>query len=302
MAFVALDKHGHRVDLSEFRNPRGQLHERAFRCQLCDGKMILKAGHVVRPHFAHKSKCRYEGETEPETGEHLAGKHWTANWLTCIWEEYGTLNVQVEYRVPELKRIVDVAAVYPSGWVIGCEVQFSRTSTRELESRTRDYEAAGIDPVWFFGGQADTFTNRRWCANRLGYGYSIEVSEPDECDINVEGFSRDNTYMDQSNRMKRVGIRRALEIWERLSCDDIRRACNMTTEFGERSLGGLLGTMNAGNKANGGRRTIRKTGNEWSLVCHVDSPAFLKATPMSDDAVSRAKKRARAGAKATTSH
>ncbi len=294
MPFIALDQAGCRIDITQMSDPRAQLRGRVLQCQLCKGEMITKAGRIVQAHFAHKATCPYHAETEPDTSEHRAGKVWVADWLRRMWDGFGTLDVRYEFHVPEVGRIVDVAAVFPSGWVAGCEVQLSATTTEQLEKRSRDYLQAGIEPVWLLGKKADTDTNRAWCKAYLGYGHSLKL--PDnvaEATITVCSFSDSRIRITQQDRMKHAAIIRALEVWGPLSVAEIARACCLTTVAAKRSLGGVLGNMNVGNERDTGSGCVKKKGTKWSLTCCGDPRPWYKTIPLSNDAEARAKARAR---------
>jgi len=75
--------------------------------------------------------------------------------------------------VPEAGRIADVLITYPNRWKTVYEIQLASITWDELSARTKDYEQAGIDVVWFLGKNADTSYNRTWHYNHFGGVNSI---------------------------------------------------------------------------------------------------------------------------------
>jgi len=209
-----------------------------------------------------------------------------------MWADFGPLDVQYEFRIREVGRIVDVAAVFPSGWAVGCEVQLCGTTVEQIEHRSQDYLDAGIEPVWLLGQSADTPRNRAWCAACLGYGYVLDFPDGTEGQAKVKRFPADRPYSTQKDRMKHAAIVRALEIWQPLSADEIARACCLTTCAARRSLAGLLGSMNVNNRANLARGCIEKRGTKWSLAGRGHPRPWYSKVPLSDEAKRRARARA----------
>lgn len=184
MPFIAKNKKtGERIDVTRYEHLRQALMGIPFICQLCEADMFLKAGMIKTPHFAHKSACDTDYKTAPESPEHREAKKGLAEYLR---NNYALFNPQIELElpIPEIKRVIDVAAIFPSGQIEAHEVQLSKISLESLNERTSDYTSRGIQVVWWFGKEADTTSNRVWAEQHFGsynclqFGYSLEWDLP----------------------------------------------------------------------------------------------------------------------------
>lgn len=174
MPFIAKSKTtGDRVDITRFASPRLELNASDIICQLCGAPMIIRSGKIVRPHFAHKNECSSDYQSHPESPEHLLAKLIISEKIKAEWKEYGDAKVEFEYPVPEVKRIIDIAMLFPMGWIVAHEIQLSSITTEQLENRTKDYRNAGIDVVWWLGKSADTPANRSWCVENFGVCFTL---------------------------------------------------------------------------------------------------------------------------------
>jgi competence CoiA-like predicted nuclease len=176
MPFIALNRStGERVDITKIEHPRLHLKSDALICQLCEQPVIIKAGLLTRPHFAHRSHCSTDYHNHPESIEHLLGKEMVARGLKEEFAEYAQADIQYEVKVPEVKRVIDVMASFPNGWRVAHEIQLAGITTEELQQRTEDYARAGIDVVWWLGKSADTPANQAWCNARFGFSLSLDL-------------------------------------------------------------------------------------------------------------------------------
>lgn len=96
-----------------------------------------------------------------ESPEHLEGKIFLQRWIqTDLFpiEKYPGVKVVLEHRIfieqKKRYRIIDVAALFPSGVMMAFECQLSPITVLELSERTEDYESEGIDCLWFFGDKS----------------------------------------------------------------------------------------------------------------------------------------------------
>lgn len=182
MPYVALLKEGDnykRVDISLEKNLQDYFGNE-FLCQLCQEPMILKAGLVRRPHFAHKAQCSSDYEHHPESPMHRASKLALMKNLPQLFSEFTRATPMQEVVMPEIKRVADVVFVFPNGWRMVHEVQLSWTNPRELEKRTRDYESIGCDVIWWLGRDALTKENREWAINHQEACFEIYIDESEE--------------------------------------------------------------------------------------------------------------------------
>lgn len=178
MPFIAKDKEtGERVDITTIDNPRQKLTSSSIVCQLCGEPMIIRAGLIIRAHFAHIRKCSSDYQSHPESREHRETKVFLAQKLSELYSSYTTVEPMLEVPIPEIKRVADILFTFPMGWRIAHEVQLSPITVEKLEERTNDYLSAGIDVFWWLGKSADTPANRQWCTDFLGHTYRISYDE-----------------------------------------------------------------------------------------------------------------------------
>jgi competence CoiA-like predicted nuclease len=180
MPFIAINKDtGHRVDITEYRDPRMEIKACEFVCQLCGERMVLRAGKLVTPHFAHVVACTSDYDAHPESLAHMSSKKAIYNYLQSQYRNTPGVKIEYEVRVPEAERIADVMVTLPQGWRIAHEMQLAGITTESLEKRTVSYARAGIDIYWWLGKGADTKNNRTWCIETLGICGVINVEFDD---------------------------------------------------------------------------------------------------------------------------
>jgi competence protein CoiA len=178
MSFIAIRKSdGTRIDITQIDQPRKMLPKDDIVCQLCGKPMIIKAGIIVRAHFAHlaDAECDTDYRTNPETPEHRQAKIELVRLLKETLEEYSTADLSLEVPIPEVKRVADILVTFPMGWRIAHEIQLSNIGIHEFEERTHDYNKAGIDVVWWLGRGADNESNESWCMQNFGVCYHLNL-------------------------------------------------------------------------------------------------------------------------------
>lgn len=177
MPFIALHKETKdRIDITTINNPRQFLKSGDCICQLCERPMIVKAGLILRPHFAHYvDDCHTDYESHPESQDHREGKLFLASHLRETFEEYTDSTIEYEVPIPEVRRIADLLVTFPAGWRVAHEVQLASITTEKLEDRTNDYARAGIDVVWWLGKSANTPANRDWCRKTFGHAFCLNI-------------------------------------------------------------------------------------------------------------------------------
>jgi competence protein CoiA len=174
MPFIALSKETRkRIDITTFEHPRQELNNGAFICPFCNTPMIIKAGMIKQPHFAHINTCTSPYGSHPESPEHREGKAFLKRNLPLRYPEYKDARFEYEWPIKEVSRIVDLLAIFPNGHRVAHEVQLASITTETLEKRTNDYRRAGIDVIWWLGKAANTNANRDWCARTFGEVCSI---------------------------------------------------------------------------------------------------------------------------------
>ncbi|MBR7554558.1 competence protein CoiA [Allobacillus sp. GCM10007491] len=121
-----------------------QLRYESFTCPECNEKVILKAGRIKVPHFAHEqqSSCSVR---RGESAEHLNGKMDIDQW--CQYHGFAST---LEYSLPEIGQRIDVVAKI-GRTPVAFEYQCAPISLEEYEARTNGIRKAGFMPVWIFG-------------------------------------------------------------------------------------------------------------------------------------------------------
>ncbi|MCJ7840360.1 hypothetical protein MUB24_05400 [Lederbergia sp. NSJ-179] len=118
-----------------------------FYCPACKEPLILKAGKIRIPHFAHKreANCSFLF-AEPESPQHLLGK----KHLYTHYKRQG-LDVHLEYYLSEIQQRPDLF-VKKENQAYAIEYQCSPLSRNRLKERTDGYRKMGILPIWIIGG------------------------------------------------------------------------------------------------------------------------------------------------------
>lgn len=177
-----------RLDITRFANPKADLRADDIICQLCEARMIIRHGFVMRPHFAHIKACPMDYACHPEREEHRLGKYMVSRLLEQREECAGAL-IELEYPIHARKRIADIMVTFTQGHRMVVEIQLASITPGQLHARTNDYFEEGVDVVWFLGKEANTPGNRTWCSDTLGwYGVlsfedyktvSVVLTDPD---------------------------------------------------------------------------------------------------------------------------
>lgn len=155
-----------------------------FSCPYCGAPVILKQGSKRRPHFAHLTPCNYALH-ESESELHLRCKNMLAQWL----EDCGAKEIQMEYRLPDGKRIADLFFKW-SGKSYALEVQKSMMSPEVFKQRNQDYQRAEIEVVWIFIGDL-TLLKRTYRLDR------VMRLQKDKPFIHLNGKSKQVTFLRQ---------------------------------------------------------------------------------------------------------
>ena len=162
------------LDITKYDNPREQIDKQRLCCKFCSQKVSIKDGMFRAKHFFHINNCTSDYEIHPESPQHNLGKEIIAKHLKLYWKEYANTEIRFEYPIQEMKRIIDIAMIFPSGWIVAHELQLAPITVEHLEKRTNDNRELGIDTFWWFGKSADTKTNREWAIEKFGQSLSID--------------------------------------------------------------------------------------------------------------------------------
>ena len=123
---------------------------RALQCPLCGAPVVLKAGRVVAPHFAHLpgATCSH-GDAEPETDRHREGKALLARWIRASVPEAA---VTLEALIAETGQRADLLFTMPDGRRVALEYQCADLSARDWRRRRDLYRSAAVSDLWVLGG------------------------------------------------------------------------------------------------------------------------------------------------------
>lgn len=157
-----------------------QYQKEGIVCPFCKTQMTPTKRKNSILYFRHNQKCSNQMEYHPESYQHLLGKTILAKHLKNELAGISDVEVIVEYPIREAGehgRIADVAAIFPTGFIIVYECQLASITTEMLEKRTKDYEKAGVDVTWFLGGKADNDNNRDWCVEYFGDCFYIKFEK-----------------------------------------------------------------------------------------------------------------------------
>lgn len=156
-------------------------------CPFCERAVFQRGGglSLVRRHFAHRIACDApflpEDYRGGESDLHLICKSWLAGNFPAIFPDRNCAGAQAEYEVilecTAQRRIADVLVTFTDGSRVALESQLASITPDTLEKRTHDYETAGVDVVWCFGGSAATDNNRRWAIEAFGVYFAFEIHD-----------------------------------------------------------------------------------------------------------------------------
>lgn len=117
----------------------------SFNCPACKSKVIIKAGTMMIPHFAHQNK------TNCNTGHGGEGSyHYQGKLLLYEWLKNQQLDVRLEHYLPEIKQRPDLLLNINNKY-IAIEYQCVKIDPRMIFQRNRGYKKINIIPIWIIG-------------------------------------------------------------------------------------------------------------------------------------------------------
>ena len=116
-------------------------------CPCCERELIIKAGSIKIPHFAHKSNASCNASSEPESTYHLIAKRRLFTWF--ISHGY---DAELEAYVPDIKKRADVL-VRNGEKKYAIEFQCSTISEASFMERTVAYQSVNITPIWILAAK-----------------------------------------------------------------------------------------------------------------------------------------------------
>lgn len=113
-----------------------------YYCPCCATELVIKAGSIKIPHFAHKSNVSCHASSEPESPYHLLAKRQLFAWLNA----YG-YQAELEAYLPAIKKRADIL-VKMKDKTYAFEFQCSTISEAVFIERTESYKSIDITPIW----------------------------------------------------------------------------------------------------------------------------------------------------------
>ncbi|WP_099222060.1 competence protein CoiA family protein [Listeria costaricensis] len=140
--FTAQDHQGRSYTVTRANVAYLKTQQSAYFCQACQEELVIKAGPLKTPHFAHKrsSKCSFASEGESE--RHLSGK-----WLLADWFLRQGHEISLEHYLKTIARQADILIDQK----IAIEFQCATIPISQLIDRTHDYMQAGLRVEWILG-------------------------------------------------------------------------------------------------------------------------------------------------------
>ncbi|WP_027962925.1 competence protein CoiA [Halalkalibacillus halophilus] len=133
------------------RSELDEIRKEDLTCPSCRQPVLLKAGKIKIPHFAHlaKSTCKFGSK---ESIEHLEGKLILFKWLQAQ-----EIPARLEYFIPSIQQRIDILVKWNNQFY-GLEYQCSKIPYEQLRERSEGMMSLGITPIWIFGMK---FLNRK---------------------------------------------------------------------------------------------------------------------------------------------
>lgn len=114
----------------------------SFFCSGCHTRVILKAGDIKIPHFAHQTLSGCDYYNEPESSLHLHGK-----LLLHQFFQNRNLKSELEKFLPPIRQRADLLIEEQTA----IEFQCSAIPPKKVAQRTEGYQQLDIDPIWIGG-------------------------------------------------------------------------------------------------------------------------------------------------------
>ena len=174
MPFKAMDADNGELIISlDFESKLELIAEREnLICPHCKNKMHCRERTDFALHFVHNftsKNCLSGGESwlhlECKRLIYLELKE-KVNSLTENTKEL--FKVDLEFRLRQVNRIIDVALLLRNKPVEAHEVQLSPITVSELEARTRDYSSQGVAAYWYFGKKSFNKEVESWSKSKYG--------------------------------------------------------------------------------------------------------------------------------------
>lgn len=118
-----------------------------YYCPCCDSELIMKAGTIKIPHFAHKRHATCTASSDSESPYHLLAKRKLFTWF--ISHGY---HAELEAYFPDIKKRADIL-VTVGDKRYALEFQCSTISETLFIERTKAYQSVHITPLWILAAK-----------------------------------------------------------------------------------------------------------------------------------------------------
>lgn len=119
--------------------------EEKFYCPSCRQPVIVKAGTMMIPHFAHKKASICGNQTGGESDYHYKGKLLLYEWLL---DQH--IDVTLEEYIPSIQQRPDLL-LRIRGRLIAIEYQTATIDRKIIDERNQGYNRANVIPIWILG-------------------------------------------------------------------------------------------------------------------------------------------------------
>ncbi|MBM7554022.1 competence protein CoiA [Thalassobacillus pellis] len=144
----ALSESGKTVQLiGQTREEIDQLKKERYYCPSCKEPVLIRAGSVVIPHFAHLPNSICPDKEGGEGTYHQTGKIHLYQWLKG--QGY---DVELEAYLKDIKKRPDILINW-KGKQIALEFQCATIPQEDIRTRSEAYRKKGIYPFWVLGGR-----------------------------------------------------------------------------------------------------------------------------------------------------
>ena len=116
-----------------------------FYCPICQHKVIIKAGTMMIPHFAHYKTSQCDLKKRGEGEYHYKGKLLLYDWLVAQ-----QIDVSLEAYIPCIQQRPDLLLRW-RGRLIAIEYQCATIDRKIVYERNQGYKRANIIPIWILG-------------------------------------------------------------------------------------------------------------------------------------------------------
>ncbi len=117
----------------------------SFVCPACKSEVIIKAGNIITPHFAHVSEAECPERTGGEGEYHYQGK-----LLLYEWFKRQGINVLLEHYLSDIQQRPDLL-IQIKNRKIAIEFQCAKVNSQTIYQRNIGYQRANIIPIWILG-------------------------------------------------------------------------------------------------------------------------------------------------------